>query len=141
MAGHAPVQPSTSASGDASIAVARCALHAGQAAAGELPANDFAAFTASISQPARFEQQVLTLQIVEGTSQAFAVTGTECLWAGSAAIIATSESSKPGRPRRASVGQAVSLSYHRAEPSDPHPALLVAAPQVTRASPPSRRTG
>lgn len=57
------------------------ALRAGQAAARQLPANDFAAFHARLREANYFWSHVLTFEIVEDTPQAFAVKVTECLWA------------------------------------------------------------
>lgn len=57
------------------------ALKAGQDTARRLPCNDFAAFKVSMREPSYFGKHVLSLEIVEDTSQAVEVKVTECLWA------------------------------------------------------------
>jgi hypothetical protein len=49
--------------------------------AGQLPANDLAAFTAPLRGASRFWNHVLSLEIVEDTERAVEVRITECLWA------------------------------------------------------------
>lgn len=57
------------------------ALRAGQAAAQQVPTNNFAAFHARLREANHFWSHVLTFEIVEDTPQAFEVKVTECLWA------------------------------------------------------------
>jgi hypothetical protein len=57
------------------------ALKAGQDTARQLPCNDFATFNALGREPSHFREHILTLEIVEDTSQAVELKVTECLWA------------------------------------------------------------
>jgi hypothetical protein len=57
------------------------ALKAGQAAACQLPCNDFGAYISWAKEPSHFSRHALTIEVVEDKPQAFEVKITECLWA------------------------------------------------------------
>ena len=57
------------------------ALKAGQAAARQVPCNDFGAYISRTYKPSHFSKHALTIEVVQDKPQAFELRITECLWA------------------------------------------------------------